>query len=188
MRMVAGKSAQGESRGRSATRNGEVECQERCAPRSRDSLLKKLEHGHGCAYVAGSDYDHGGSSSGGGCGDRRLPGGHDRGEEDNVKTKGKDRGAKPKAKAAPAMVDSESDGAPMDAENEATRVPKKGKARPPQAGGGAGERDCPSQGQPDHEQYGRQLAAGVTMNIDADGYLVNFERLTEGEATAITES
>ena len=101
-------------------------------------------------------------------------------EKSDDKTKGKDRGAKLKAKAAPAMVDSESDGAPMDAENEVTRVPK-------QASRGAGERNLSSQGQPDHEQHGRQLAAGVTVNLDADGYLVNFGRLTEGEAMAITE-
>ena len=50
-------------------------------------------------------------------------------EKEDDKTKGKDRGAKPKAKAAPAMVDSESDGAPMEAENEATRAPKKGAKR-----------------------------------------------------------
>ena len=50
-------------------------------------------------------------------------------EKGDDKTKGKDRGAKPKAKAAPTMVESESDGAPMDAENEATHVPKKGAKR-----------------------------------------------------------
>ena len=102
-------------------------------------------------------------------------------EKQDDKAKGKDRGAKPKAKAAPAVVDSESDGAPMDAENEATRVPKKGAKR---------DHNKPAevQGKPDNEQHRRQLAAGVTMNLDEDGFLVNFGRLTESEATAITES